>query len=106
MAITADQRGLSDFGWMYYPFSCIGKRCKLVLFFHGGGGQVIDQLTHGMVQTAAANNLIVVFPQMDTSSQACFDVTGYSGKNFNTVDGLQPKAILSMISKLKKPQTF
>ena len=41
-ATIFDHTGLDDYGYVYYPYTCIGKdkRCKLHFALHGCTGQV------------------------------------------------------------------
>lgn len=85
--------GMRDSGWMYYPNSCIGAECKLVFMFHGGGmfGATLMDPELAIASVAAANNLIVVFPQGDVRGATnCWDVSdGYTGDDFDTKTGVQ-----------------
>jgi hypothetical protein len=67
--------GLDDFGYVYYPNTCIGESgCKVHLFLHGcasGFENIFDWVIRysGWTQYAAENNLIVLFPQVKSNYQ-------------------------------------
>lgn len=65
-------RGMTDYGWMYYPKACLNSKCKLHVVFSGGAEYSVDsledtfaswnsQFNYGRI--ASANNLILLFPQ-------------------------------------------
>jgi hypothetical protein len=64
--------GIDEIGYIYYPFACVNENvtCKLHIYLHDCGQQVnyissggLDAITGtGFLESAAANNLIVVFP--------------------------------------------
>ena len=60
--------GLDDYGYVYYPDSCIGTSgCKVHLFLHGcasGTENIFDWVIRysGYTQYAAENDMIVIFP--------------------------------------------
>lgn len=61
-------------------------------------------LDSGFLEHAAANNIIVVFPQVFSSpnnSYACWDYWGYTGHNYLTADAIQIKAFKMMIQRLQ-----
>ena len=53
---------------------------------------------------AVTNNIIMLYPQVQTKGLYdwgdCFDTFGYTGDNFATKDGIQPKAIKKMLDRL------
>ena len=76
-------------GWIYYPRSCIPKDavCRAHFVLHGCYGWSIDMLgepwgKYGRM--AAANNIILIFTEASKKDPACYDVWGYSGKDFAT----------------------
>lgn len=63
--IDRDASGFADRGYLFYPSSCIGsdKSCKLAIAFGGGGGNVTGIMEPDILDTAAANDIVVLFPQ-------------------------------------------
>ena len=49
---------------------------------------------------AAANNIILIFTEADKKYPHCYDVWGYSGKDFATKYGMQIKAFMGMIDRV------
>lgn len=88
----ADDREASGFaerGWLYYPDNCVGDSasCKLVIIFTGGGGNQTETIGTGFIQTAAANDLVLLFPQQALEYNACFDLTAETGDDYDTLTG-------------------
>lgn len=83
--------GLDTYGYVYYPYTCIKEKCKIVFFLHGCLGQVNGYngwdflYSYGLNDYAASNNLIMVFPQANVSLfniYQCFDFEGSNtGRN-------------------------
>jgi len=63
--IDREASGIADRGYLYYPTACVGsdKNCKLAIAFTGGGGNVTGIMEPGILATAAANDIVVLFPQ-------------------------------------------
>jgi hypothetical protein len=60
-------------------------------------------LRTGLLEYAATNDIVVVFPQIDNAyDQYCWDFKGVTNKDLFTKKGLQPQAIYAMIKDLKK----
>ena len=59
-----------------------------------------------MVQAAAANDLVMVFPfyEYDESTTECFDVTGTTGVDFDNENGEQMKVIEKIVERLVEAQ--
>lgn len=74
--------GFSEEGYVYYPKNCLAqdKSCKVHIFLHGCLMSHENYLDHfvknmGFLETAAANDIIVVFPQTSTKkSRKIFEV--------------------------------
>ena len=62
--------GLDEFGFVYYPFSCVNssKKCKVHIFIHGCSqyytGPTGDSvfMSSGWADYATSNNLVILFP--------------------------------------------
>ena len=64
-----DVTGIDPQGFVYFPYQCHEKRCRVHMHFHGCSGMVTGTWGHGwkeiyagFMDFAAANDLIVVFP--------------------------------------------
>ena len=75
-------RGMTDYGWMYYPKACVQNKCKLHVVFSGSGDYSVDtledvfgswnsQFNYGRI--ASSNNLILLFPQQVTAYSGCYE---------------------------------
>jgi len=72
-----DQTGLDRYGYVYYPYTCIDEmstNCNLHVVFHGCGQSAENIDTYfvrnsGWVQYAAENHMIVLFPQVSSSTK-------------------------------------
>ncbi len=108
--------GLADSGFVYVPDRCAqGLECRVHVFFHGCGQsveQIGDELAAnaGFNRWAAANDLIILYPQVAPSSLspqnplACWDWWGYSGEDYLTRDGAQLAAVQAMVKQLSAPR--
>ncbi|MDZ7768893.1 MAG: polyhydroxybutyrate depolymerase [Woeseiaceae bacterium] len=108
--------GLAETGYVYVPDSCAqGLECRVHVFFHGCGQSVLqigDELAAnaGFNRWAAANNLIVLYPQVAPSRLspqnplACWDWWGYSGEDYLTQQGAQLAAVRAMVRQLTAPR--
>jgi len=108
--------GLAESGFVYLPDSCAqGLECRVHVFFHGCG-QSVDQIgdelaaNAGFNRWAAANDLIVLYPQVAPSNLspqnplACWDWWGYSGEDYLAQHGLQLAAVRAMVGQLSAPR--
>jgi len=108
--------GMGPNGLVFVPDACSATRnttqqrlCPVHVAFHGCG-QSIDSSTAfveqtGFIQAAVTNDIIVLFPQArsvknSTDDNECWDWWGYSGKGYDTQQGIQMKAVREMISRL------
>lgn len=75
-----------------------------------GLGGFYDIQTSGWTQYAAANDLIIIFPQARWSlinPYACFDFIGYTSwfsTDYMTKNGAQMKALKAMIDRVTEPR--
>ncbi|XOV80278.1 MAG: polyhydroxybutyrate depolymerase [Aestuariibacter sp.] len=111
-AIAGDAEGsLAEQGYIYVPTSCKeGDTCEVHVSFHGcnqfADAPGVDNqyaMSAGFNRWADANNLVVVYPQTQASNfnpfnpQGCWDWWGYTGEDYATRDGAQPKAIEKIV---------
>jgi len=107
---------MSNTGYYYSPPACLTQTCKVIFHLHGCGGSAVemgnDPTVHirssGLLQTADAHNLIVVFPQ---SMPGCWNHDGnfnmepscagitdnYSCKAYLTHENVQVTALEKMV---------
>jgi len=106
-------------GYIYIPDGCQSKECPLHVAFHGWEQTIADiGLDYikgtGFLGLAEANNIIILFPQVQKSSfypynpKGCWDWWGYSeivplpvSWTFPTNTGTQMKAIYKMIRDIQ-----
>lgn len=91
--IPFEQHGLLKRGWVYYPNTCktAGSNCKVHMALHGCGGASVTKIgltgeiwpfmkNYGYMHYAAANNIIMIFPQAKQDLfflvGECFDFQG------------------------------
>ena len=107
-----------DEGYAFIPTTCRSGGCRIHVVFHGCrqshseiGSRFIE--TAGYNNWAASNRLIVLYPQtvarsglafgslkMILNPKACWDWWGYTGDDYHTRDGVQMRAVRSMIDGL------
>ncbi len=111
---------MSDAAYAYVPASCASSTCKVHVAFHGceQGASKIGNLfytTTGYNELADANNIIVLYPQVQASNlvpfnpKGCWDFWGYSSPNqfapnFYSKDAPQMAAIKAMLDRLSAPR--
>jgi poly(3-hydroxybutyrate) depolymerase len=104
---SLDARGL-----VFVPADCAaGSPCRLHVAFHGCGqgiatvGRAFAE-DAGYNRWAAANRIVVLYPQVAPSRmlpfnpKGCWDWWGYSGANYASRDGLQLRAVRNMVAAL------
>jgi poly(3-hydroxybutyrate) depolymerase len=104
---SLDARGL-----LFVPADCAaGFPCRLHVAFHGCGqgiatvGRAFAE-DAGYNRWAAANRIVILFPQAEPSRmlpfnpKGCWDWWGYSGANYASRDGLQLRAVMKMVEAL------
>ena len=88
-------------GWIYTPVGCEGRasvNCRVHFAFHGCGGNSEDFANTGYNDLAAANNIIMVYP--DTK---CWDNEGaIDAEGYNTNTGLLQTALKAMIERVTR----
>lgn len=104
--------GLGETGYLFMPDSCAkGASCQLHISFHGCKqyqGVVGDAYAKGtgINDWAAANQLVVLYPQTKASALApmnpngCWDWWGYTDANYANRQGVQLQAVLQMAKAL------
>lgn len=115
---------MSDTAYAYVPKSCETQTCKVHVAFHGcrQGASVIGNLfytTTGYNELADANNIIVLYPQVEPSNgyifgygynpKGCWDFWGYSSLNpffpdFYSKKAPQMAAVKAMLDRLAQPR--
>ena len=108
----ADEAELMETAYLFVPPACAaGKSCALHLVLHGCaqsaesvGTDFIEQ--SGYLPWAAANDIVLAFPQVEKSLVAplnphgCWDWWGYTGEDYATRDGKQMRALADWIDSL------
>lgn len=101
--------GLSPSGVVFIPESCRREaECRVHVAYHGclqnrasvGDAFIRDS---GLARWAAANRLIVLFPDVGfggLNPQACWDWWGYTGQSYLTKDAPQIRAVRRMLDRL------
>jgi hypothetical protein len=105
--------GLSGAGYIYVPNACRDNGCRLHVAFHGcrqnvdaqGEERVHDDFVRdaGYNRWAAASQIVVLYPQATEAAgnpRACWDFWGYSGDGWRTREGVQMRAVGSMVERL------
>ena len=105
--------GLSGVGYIYIPEACRAGDCRLHVAFHGcrqnadaqGDERVHDDFVRdaGYNRWAAANRIVVLYPQATEAAgnpRSCWDFWGYSGDGWRTRQGIQMRAVGSMVERL------
>eukprot|EP00756_Hemistasia_phaeocysticola_P001144 Hpha_TRINITY_DN10819_c0_g2::TRINITY_DN10819_c0_g2_i1::g.23471::m.23471 len=119
-----DQTGLSSFGWLYVPRSCADSgdggrpQCRLHVSMHGCSELALmeDVLVKGSKalglsfnRWAETNRIVVLWPHSGrhggkngTSAErhGCWDGYGQTSRGYDTKQGIQMRAIASMIETL------
>lgn len=117
--------GLHEYAHLFVPDSCSpdhgSSGCRLHVVFHGckqNQDFINDQyyMKTGYNKWAAANRIILLYPQTKASQvtlydplgmpnpDGCWDWWGYTAQNYLTKDGIQMKTVWTMIERLaQKP---
>jgi hypothetical protein len=85
---TPKVTGLMEYGYVFYPNSCLDQSCHIHFLLHGCGGQgdyIIKDTQYA--EYAVSNNFIIVSPQI-TKEFDCHDTYAYTGDNFATLEGV------------------
>ena len=119
--IDSNTTSMSHTAYVYVPAACQTKKsCRIHVALHGcmQGAAVIGNKYYGQTgynKMAEANNLIMLYPQVQPSAasplnpQGCWDFWGYSSPNdpdpdFFSHNAPQPRAIYKMITRLAEPR--
>ena len=100
---------LRSAGYVYVPDTCRTQTCRLHIAFHGcrqGIEAIHDDFVRdaGYNRWAAGGRIVVLYPQVTPSSanpNGCWDFWGYSGDDYRVQDGVQMRAIRSMIDRMR-----
>jgi len=113
---------MADTGYVFVPNACAKERCRVHVVFHGcrQSATQIDKrlvLEAGYNRWAAANRLIVLYPQTTPrwgyslgarnfvfNPKACWDWWGYTGAAYATKEGAQVRAVRAMVERLGSPR--
>lgn len=107
-----DDHGMGPSGVVFIPDTCRSEAgCRIHVAYHGcqqnrasvGDAFIRDS---GLALWAAANRLIVLFPEVSAGAlnpQACWDWWGYTGRSYLTRDAPQIRAIRTMLDRLAEP---
>lgn len=119
--ITFDQspfdggRSFDDQGYLFAPEACQeGAECRLVLALHGcemGQGRIGEAFVRhsGLNEWAAANDMVVLYPQAKPSLPnplGCWDWWGYAESTWqpdplhDTREGRQARALMTMVEQV------
>lgn len=117
----ATDASLADEGFAFVPTACRAGGCRVHVAFHGcrqNAGEIGRRFVEGAGYNhwAASNRLVVLYPQTTNRSgfafgsskwvlnpKGCWDWWGYTGDNYTTRDGVQMRAVRSMIDTLATP---
>ena len=103
---------MAETGFVYVPAACAAANahCRVHIALHGclqSAQSVGDRFVTGAGYNAWADNnrLLVLYPQVDTSSTpdneyGCWDWWGYTGSNYAHKSAPQMKAIMAMARRL------
>lgn len=118
--VSSTLSSMSDAAYAYVPQSCVTETCKVHVVFHGceqGAAVINDQYytKTGYNEMADANNMIVLYPQVEPSylypfnPKGCWDFWGYTSvnpflPNFYTKEAPQMAAVKAMLDRLAEPR--
>ncbi|MDY0021820.1 extracellular catalytic domain type 2 short-chain-length polyhydroxyalkanoate depolymerase [Arenimonas caeni] len=105
---------LADEGYLYLPPACAdGGRCGLLVVFHGcqqHAGNVGEAFVRdaGFNRWADVHGVAVLYPQARSSylplnPKACWDWWGYTGADYDTRRGAQPRWLAAAMGALGAP---
>ncbi len=104
---------LLDYAYLYVPQTCeSGEACGVHVALHGcvQSAELVEDAfatLAGYNRWADSNRLLVVYPQVKSSSVAplnpngCWDWWGYTGDDYAFRDGPQMRAIVDLVDSLK-----
>jgi poly(3-hydroxybutyrate) depolymerase len=110
--IKSNRSSMSEDAFVYIPKNCEIETCRVHIAIHGcrQGYKVINDTYYtktGYNQIADANNIIVLYPQVQPSEdipfnpRGCWDFWGYSdADNFFTKASPQMQTIMEMVKRL------
>jgi len=107
-SVVPENGSFADSGYVYVPASCEGDvaGCRLHVAFHGcrqGREFLEDRFARsaGFNEWAEPNDIIVLYPQVDSSlfnPQGCWDWWGYTGPDYDLRNGPQVVGIAALIA--------
>lgn len=106
-AYFKDGSDVAGTGFVFVPDACSESpgACRLHIAFHGcrQGAQFIQSrfaLDSGLNRWAAANGIVVLYPQVESSAvnpQGCWDWWGYTGPDYDLASGKQVSGVAAVI---------
>ena len=109
----SESAGLSGVDYIYVPAACQSQECRLHVAFHGcrqnadaqGRERVHDDFVRdaGYNRWAGATRIVVLYPQATEAAgnpRECWDFWGHSGDGWRTGQGMQIRALRSMVERL------
>ncbi len=107
---------VADMGYLYVPDSCreSDSVCRLHITYHGcrqGAEFVGDRFVAnaGLNEWATQNQLVVVYPQIQSSMMnplGCWDWWGYTGSQYDQKSGKQISGIAAVIAAFARHRLF
>ena len=91
---------LNDFGYYYYPKSCVhlGAFCKLAIVLHGANG-LDHEFLDAFGRYASVNNLVLVWPSVNGAKG--WDSTGATtGKRYDTKEAIHTLFIRELVGRV------
>jgi len=104
----ASDAGLAETAWLFVPPSCPENGCRMHLALHGclmaaDGEKKPFVEDAGYLPWARANGIVVAFPQVASqplNPLGCWDWWGYTGPDYLTRDGAQPRILAAWVRSL------
>lgn len=108
--------GVADTGYIFVPGECgeNAAECRLHISFHGcrQGAEFLENrfaLNAGLNEWAAQNQIVVVYPQIESSPmnpQGCWDWWGYTGPDYDQKSSQQISGIDAIITAFAKQALY
>jgi hypothetical protein len=113
LAAGDEKTRMGGVGYIYVPTQCRANDCRLHVAFHGcrqnadspREDRIHDDFIReaGYNRWAAANNLVILYPQTTQSpgnTNGCWDFWGHSGTDYYGQKGKQMRPVRAMIDRL------
>ncbi len=118
--VRNSRSSMANTAYAYVPDSCLARSCRVHVAFHGcrQGVEAIGDHFYaraGYNRLAAANHIIVLYPQVEPSPlypynpRGCWDFWGYTSvdpfyPDFYKKSGTQSAAVKAMLERLAEPR--